>query len=306
MTREANTADHSRSAGEGLRCRIVAGRAKLALSTIVVTLLEMTSAGSLAQEPINAFNSATHPARGSLILRQQFHYVSIDDDPSARDRQVRDVLSHTILNYGVDTDLALSLSVPLRIRWLEGDDRDGSDRQFGADDLLAVIKWRPYREDLGPLDTRRFSLLAGMEIRSGDTNFSSDSYDPLIGAAYTAIIGRHGLNFDAAWQFTTNGVDEPLLAGDSQADLLRYDAAYLYRIAPAVYGEDSQAAWYALVEWNGYYETNGDHEVFLAPGLMYEARRWVFEFSVQFPAIQELDHRPETEFTVVLGLRFYI
>ena len=51
------------------------------------------------------------------------------------------------------------------------------------------------------------------------------------------------------------------------------------------------------------YETNGDHEILLAPGVMYEARSFAVELSVQLPALQEIDHRPKTDFTVTLGLR---
>ena len=51
------------------------------------------------------------------------------------------------------------------------------------------------------------------------------------------------------------------------------------------------------------YETNGDHEILLAPGVMYEARSFAVELSVQLPLLQEIDHRPKTDFTVTLGLR---
>ena len=44
-------------------------------------------------------------------------------------------------------------------------------------------------------------------------------------------------------------------------------------------------------------------ELFLAPGIMYEAHGWAVEASVQLPVFKELDYRPETEFTVTVGLR---
>ena len=44
-------------------------------------------------------------------------------------------------------------------------------------------------------------------------------------------------------------------------------------------------------------------ELFLAPGIMYEAQGWALEASVQLPALQDLDHRPDNEFTVTVGVR---
>ena len=54
---------------------------------------------------------------------------------------------------------------------------------------------------------------------------------------------------------------------------------------------------------NGAYETNGDNEVLISPGILYEAVSWAFEASVQLPLARDLDHRPETDFSVLFGVR---
>ncbi|MFG0292229.1 MAG: hypothetical protein ACF8MJ_03640, partial [Phycisphaerales bacterium JB050] len=88
------------------------------------------------------------------------------------------------------------------------------------------------------------------------------------------------------------------------ADLLRFDTAYLYRLSPEEYGADFVASTYAVVELNGTYETNGDTELFISPGLLYEASRFALELSVSMPVFQNVDHRPEPEYSVGVGVRF--
>lgn len=100
------------------------------------------------------------------------------------------------------------------------------------------------------------------------------------------------------------GVDgDAVNPGDTTDDVLNLDASYLFRLAPATYGEEFAASLYAVLELNTVYETNGDAEAFLSPGLLYEAPRFAIEAAVQLPVAQDLAHRPEREYVVTLGLR---
>ncbi len=248
--------------------------------------------------------SATQPSPGHVILREQFRYFRLDNDPTPQNREVDQWDALTWLEVGLRHNLALSIRVPLSFRWEESDWIDGTDQAAGVSDITTMLKWRILKKDSGPLDSARLSLLGGAEIRSGDSDFSSDSYDPIVGLVYTQIRGRHGFNAGASWKFTTDGNKDPLYVGESKADLLRYDASYLFRLYPSKFEADSHGAWYAVAELTGYYETDGDHEILLSPCLMYEGRNRMLELAVQLPALQELDHRPETRYVIVAGLRF--
>lgn len=208
------------------------------------------------------------------------------------------------LNFGIAPDWSASVRFPLEQRWQSDRTAAGTEESFGIGDLTTLLKWRVWRNDTSPRDTQRLAVFGGLEWPLGQSEFSSYSFDPILGLAYTQVTGRHGFNFSGAWKFTTEGDDAPLLAGEGQADLFRYDAAYLFRFHPEQYAADTKGAWYAVFELNGFYESNGDHEAFLSPGIMYEAESWVLELSVQLPVIQRLDWRPETDFAVVVGLRF--
>ncbi len=279
-------------------------KAALRILTLIA-LLACAGPLALAQEPTNAADSATQPSPGRVILKEQFRYYSLDlhDVPPDRRSDIDESIFLTMVNLGLTTNVALSLHAPVHIRDRTFDLGDKTDQQEGVGDVMAFAKWRVYRNDTGALNTARLSLVGGMQIRSGDSPFTADAYNPIIGAAYTQILGRHGINASLQWMFTTAGNDEPIFPGESTADLFRYDFAYLFRVSPKEYSAETHGALYAVVELNGYYETNGDNELFVAPGLMYEARKWVLELSVQLPTWQQVEHRAETEYALIAGIR---
>lgn len=260
---------------------------------------------AFAQAPMNG-ESATQPSPGQLLLRPMFHYYRLEvNGPSRFDRgKIEEFDAVTSLDVGLRHDVALSLRVPIELRRQSFSEGAGTDEQEGVGDLTLLAKWRIWRRDTNALDTARLSLLGGISIRSGDDPFTSDAYSPLLGLAYTQIYGRHGFNGSMMWKFTTGGNEFPVFAGESTADAFSYDFAYLYRLAPEEYSAETLGAWYAVAQIDGRYETNGDNEVLASPGIMYEATTWAIEFSVQFPILERLDHRPETEYVLQSGLRF--
>jgi hypothetical protein len=260
----------------------------------------------IAQEPINA-DSATQPSPGHVIIKEQFRFLSLDADSGPRDRrgQTRDYVLQNSIAAGLTSDLSLIVRTPLVARRRAFDLTDRVDREQGVGDVTTLLKWRFYRQDHGPLDTTRIALLGGAEVRTGDGPFTNDAYNAVLGLAATKIAGRHGFNGNLQWTFTTDGVRDPTYPGMSTADLFRYNGAYLYRLWPAKFDQHTSAgAWYAVAELNGAYETNGDNELLLSPGLMYEAAAWTLELSVQVPVWQDIANRPETEYALILGLRF--
>lgn len=263
-------------------------------------------ASAVAQEPINAEDSATQPSPGHVIYKEQFRFYSLDLDQGSRERkgEIREYALFTTLNVGLAADAALSFRVPVAFREREFSLRDNFDHEAGVGDATVLAKWRVFRNDTGPLDSARLSLIGGADIRTGDTPFTSDAYNPILGLAYTQIIGRHGFNGALQWTFTTDGNDEPIFAGESTADVGRYDLAYLFRLSPEQYAADTPGALYAVCELNGLYETNGDNELFVAPGLMYEAKTWTAELSVQVPVWQRIEHRAEVDYALIAGIRF--
>jgi len=263
--------------------------------------LALCASPALAQEAIFT-PAATQPAKDKVYVRQQFKYLDYGHDPTGLDRDIQDFASITNIAIGVTGELSFSATIPLIYR--ETDSPAGDDDQFGIGDMTLLGKWRFWKEDLGPIDTARASIVAGLGVPSYDDDFSSDGWNPIIGAVFTTVLGRHGFNASASWMFTTDSERYPVSPGQSLADLLQYDLAYLFRLAPAEYTSETRGAWYLTAELNGDYETNGDNQILFSPGILYEGITFAAELGVQLPVYQDLDHRPESDWAITFGLRF--
>lgn len=260
----------------------------------LITALSLASVAR-AQESI-AVPAPTQPGDGRFTIGERFRYLRFDDDRRGAIDQYEAI---TTLQYGLPANLALSFELPVTIRDL--------DRRTveGVSDMTALLKWRAWQNDFGPVDTMRLGLSAGARFGSGNNAVSDSDVDPYLGAAFMLITGRHGINLAIDYTLTTGaGHAHPVMPGDARADYIHAGAAYLFRIAPEAYTPESNASWYAVLELSANYETNADRELFVAPGLLYEARRWAAELSVLLPVASHVDERPETRVGVIAGLRF--
>lgn len=255
----------------------------------------------MAQEATHT-PAATQPAAGRLYMRQKVQYVSLGDDPSPEARDITKVVSTTTLTYGLRRDTSLSLEVPMAYAAEVAHGRHAT-RRFGVNDISLSIKHRPWQLDLNPVDSLRLAVVGGVEVPSGDGDFSSHSFDPFVGAVFTAILGRHGVNQSIVYKFNTGGDAFNTRAGDGPDDAVRFDTSYLFRLSPVEYSAASEAATYVTLEANGLYETNGDVEVIAGPGILYEARTFALEATIGLPMVQEVRERPEVDLVVTLGLR---
>jgi hypothetical protein len=252
-----------------------------------------------AQTPINSFASM-QPSKNTWLIHQMFYVREFEAHPTTDNRDLREIVALTQIGYGLLDNLSLNLDLSLVHHDFDASATTAGDTEFGVGDPTALLKWRLFRDDTGPTDTMRFSAIGGMHFPGDIDTFnhsSSDSFNPVIGGVFSIVRGRHGFNADALWEFVTDD-------GPNTPDIFHYDASYLFRVHPAAYSaEQSGAAWYGVMELNGLYETNGDNELFLSPGVMYEARTFTIDATVQIPIWQDLDDRPETEITFGVGVR---
>lgn len=267
--------------------------------------LAVLSAPAGAQETFFT-PSATQPSVGHFAVRERVVWYDLGDDPTERGREADQVEAVTTINYGLSRTWSVSLDLP--VVWRDEREIVGGasidDEQFGLGDVSATVRWRFFQEDLGPVDTLRAALIGGVQAPTGTGDLSSHSWDPLVGVVGMLISGRHGLTQSFLYQLNTGTIEDPWRAGGGEADLLRYDTAYAFRAWPVAYTAETTAAWYGVLELNGSYETNGDNEVMLSPGVLIEARTWALEGTVQIPVVSDVDHRPGVDLAVGFDLRF--
>lgn len=266
----------------------------------VALVAVLSSATSALGSPIHT-NVAFSPHKGGNILRLQYVYSEAESSGNTRHVSTSTVRAAWI--HGLRANLALIVNVPFVHRQVDRfAPRLGRFEQIhdGVADLTAMLKYRFWQHDAGPMRTTRLAALFGLNVRSGDSDFSSDSYDPILGLVYSWRDGRK--LFDAAlrYQINTGG-------GRQGHDTLKYDLALSYRVHPAEYPEDTAtlSEWSVVAELNGRYTADGSHELFLSPGVQRVTEQWVWEASIQIPVVQDLSGtQPETDYRAVIGLRY--
>lgn len=253
---------------------------------IAVLLL---SAPAFAQEAIFT-RSATQPAAGVLAWRQQLHYMNYTGGMS-------EFSERTLLSYGITGNIAIEGQLPLIAMTGGGHD------EFGTGDLTILAKTRVWQRHDGAIDTARIGLFGGVALGIGPEEITGGGADPIFGAVYMQVAGRHGFNVASQYQLTTAGSRYPMMPGAGKADLFRTDAAYLWRFAPEEYSMEEPDAWYLTAEANFYYETNGDRELLLSPGLLFEGTDLALEVGVQLPVARCVMNRPAQGFGLTVGFR---
>lgn len=260
-------------------------------------IIAATTLPALAQEAMFT-QAATMPAPGAFVVRQRVWFSRFGSDPARATDHYNLLESWTGAQIGLARALALDVDFSLDNGWLKRDDAS-SDSQFFAGEASALLKYRFYQDDTSGIDTFRVAALAG----AAATFQNRAAIDPEVGLVATWVKGRHGFNQDLLWRFNTGGDEADNRGGQGPSDALKFDSAYLFRIAPDTYQSDTQGSWYATLEMNGLYETSGDVELRWAPGLLYEGRSFALELFGQLPLYQQVRHRAELDFTVGIGVR---
>lgn len=267
----------------------------------VLGLLTMT-VPAVGQEVLYT-PSATAPGKGIFGTRHIVTHERFDAGNATIPFDVDQTTVTNLLAYGITPDLTVSATLPMVYR--DFDAPPGvSGENFGVKDIELLFKYRFYQEDLGTIDTLRMSLVGGIELPSYDEGFSSESFDPFVGWAMTYIRGRHGIGAYASYKWNTGGATYEIDFGDGQSDAIQLDGSYLYRIDPAQYTAQTTRSTYLVMELNNRYETNGDYETLLSPGILIEAQRWAAEIAIRLPIAQSLDNRAEMDWAISAGLRF--
>ncbi len=269
------------------------------LRLAIFTALSLAYFGSPAMAgPINT-DVAFTPFKGGNMLRLQWRYEEADGNAGVQHKNVSVYRATWV--HGLEPNLALIVNAPFVVARVDKFAKNRGRFQVqhdGLADITALLKLRFWQKDQGPLRTMRAAVLGGMNFRSGDTDFTSDSYDPIVGVVYSMREDRSVFDADLIYQFNTAG-------GLGRHDVLRYDLGFSYRLFPVTFEDDVLEELQVVAELNGSYNTNGDHEVFLAPGFQYTTEKWTWEISVQIPTIQEFSgYNADTDYRLVLGFKY--
>ena len=263
--------------------------------------------GAAWSAPIT-FNTALPVHEGGYVLREQFMYMKIADDPtpSQRDMRVSGVMS--VLGYGVTPDFALFGMLPWFDKRLDMSmgGQYLTSRKSGVGDLTLLGRYTAYQYD-APGRTLRIAPFLGVKAPTGEDNArdgfgrlpppvqpGSGSWDALGGAIAT----YQTLNFqiDGQVSYKANRKANGFRAGD----VAELDGSLQYRLWPSSLGSGVPAFLYGVLEANlihsakdnsgGIADPNsGGTTLFITPGLQYVTRKWIVEAGVQIPVVKNLN-----------------
>ncbi len=273
-------------------------RTTQARAPFIGALVVLISIGVVSQIRAAGLNTdvALTPPEGGTIIRTQWRYSELSDDPTALDREVKLSIVPVTIVHGVTSDFTILGTVPLihqEVDFGSGGEADDT----GVGDVTLLAKYRFYQDDQ-PGRTTRWALIGGAEVPTYDDPLSSESFDPIIGTVWTHQRRDWWVDWDVLYKFNTAGG----VAGD---DELRGDVALSWRLLGGESGAVGPWGLYAVGEINAKYITDGSTQLFGSPGVQFITPQWILEAGVQLPIHQDMKSpRLETDFTVVFSLRF--
>ena len=279
------------------------------MKTVVKTGLAALclAAGTAWSAPIT-FNTALPVHRGGWVLREQFVFMKIADDPTPakRDMEVSGLVS--VLGYGVTRDFALFGMLPYFDKRLDMSmgGQDLTRRKSGAGDLTLLGRYTAYEYN-APGRTFRIAPFLGVKAPTGEDSArdgsgrlplpvqpGSGSWDALGGAVLT----YQTLDFqvDSQVSYKANRAANGFQAGN----VSEIDGSLQYRLWPRSLGAGVPAFLYGVLEANlvhaakdrigGIADPNsGGTTLFITPGLQYVTQKWIVEAGVQIPVSQDLN-----------------
>lgn len=289
--------------------------------TVVLSTL-CVWAGAAWGAPIT-FNTALPVHEGGYVLREQFIFKKIADDPSSAQRDMRVSGVMSVLGYGVTPDFALFGMLPWFDKRLDmtTDGQKLSRHESGVGDLTLLGRYTAYQSD-APGRTLRIAPFLGVKAPTGEDNASdasgrlppsvqsgSGSWDALGGAVLT----YQTLDFqiDGQLSYKVNREANGFRAGN----VAELDGSLQYRLWPGTLGSGIPAFLYGVLEANllhaarddsgGIVDPNsGGTTLFITPGLQYVTRKWIAEAGMQIPVVQNLNGTAlKTDYVFTAGFR---
>lgn len=280
------------------------------------------SAATAWSAPIT-FNTALPVHEGGYVLREQFVFMKVADDPTPTNRDVEVTGLVSVLGYGVTRDFALFGILPYFDKRLDmrmgGQDISRSQRGLG--DLTLLGRYTAYEYN-APGRTLRVAPFLGIKAPTGEDNArdgmgrlppplqpGSGSWDALGGVVLT----YQTLDFEIDGQVSYKANREA--NGFQAGNVASLDTSLQYRLWPRSLGAGVPAFLYGVIETNlvhsaknhiaGVDDPNsGGTTLFITPGLQYVTRKWIVEAGIQIPVSQNFNGTAlKTDYVFTTGLR---
>ncbi len=275
------------------------------LTRVVFILCVLVSGASWAA-PI-ATNTALPLSAGEIIIREQFVMTRSSDRIAGTRRKVEQFESRTVLGYGATSKLALFGVLPLiDVNREIGDIRAS---EFGLGDAALFARYEVFRSDK-PGRTLRISPYAGVRLPTGQDGKTGDGSVDVFGGVIATFASTQWV-LDTQLRYDLNREADGFERGDSTS----VETSFQYRLVPGKLTQDTNAFVFGVLELSAnHYERNrfggvsdpnsGGFQLYLTPGIQYATRRWIADFGVKVPIVNDLNGTAlEPDYSILTSIR---
>ena len=280
-------------------------RITLVLITLIVT--NIISAGSVSATGIS-IDAGLTPAQNRWIFRSQMRFMQRGNDPGPALREMNSHMFPVVVAYGLRSDLAIMVRQALKRNEMIMQGQISSNTGFT--DLLVLFKYRLARINTS---THIFGIAPtlGLEIPSGNENFTSNSWDLHMGCFVSGRTRSWGVDLNATYVWTgmakTGRTDRDLGNEFSVESALSYQVGLgsnaEFALAPVI---ESSFQRISSDSKDGIIIANTGESVFLvSPGIKVTWSSIILEGLIQFPLWQDQNGvQTERAPGLLVGIRF--
>ena len=274
---------------------------------VVTLFLALCFAGSVSSAAPIATNTALPLSTDEFIIRQQFVMSHSSDRFESTRRSVNRFESRTVLGYGLTSKLAFFGVLPL----VDVNTELGgvSTSEFGLGDAALFARYEVFRSDQAGR-TIRIAPYAGVRLPTGREGKTGDGSVDVFGGLIATIASTQWV-LDSQLRFDQNRESDGFERGDSAS----FETSFQYRLSPGNVTQETNAFVFGVLELSANRNErnrlggvvdldSGGFQLYLTPGIQYLTRRWIADFGVKLPIVNDLNGTAlEPDFTILVSIR---
>ncbi len=254
-----------------------------------------------------ATNTALPVSADEIILRGQLVATHSSDSFEGTNRQLDRLEVRTVFGYGLTSKLAVFGMLPLVN--IDRSIGNVSTSEFGLGDAALFARYEVFRSDK-PGRTLRIAPFGGIRVPSGRDNKTGDGSLDVFGGLIATVASTQWV-LDSQIRYDHNREAD----GFERGDTTKLESSFQYRLSPGTVARDTSAFVYGVIEISANYAernrvngvtdpNSGGFQLFLTPGLQYAARRWIADFGIMIPIVNDLNGSAlEPDYSILASMR---
>ena len=246
-------------------------------------------------------------SKAEIVVREQLVLTRSSDRTAGEKRDVDRFESRSVIGYAPSSKLALFGMVP--IVHVSRDFGDVSNAESGLGDATLFARYEIYRFDR-PGQTLRVAPFAGLRVPTGRDGKTGDGSVDVFGGVIATLASTKWV-LDSQVRYDLNREADGFERGDSAA----VEFSFQYRLSPRQIDQDTKGFVFGVLEVSTTYNrrnrvigvsdrNSGGFQLYLTPGLQYVTRRWIADFGVKVPVVNNLNGTAlEPDYAVVTSIR---